>query len=213
MTKRKAAARKPRGGLADKRRAIVAGALTVFARDGYARASIDSIAAAAGVSTRTLYNHFLDKAQLFQTVIHESATQAAAAQIAVIDRYLSKVTDLEADLLEFGVALAQPLSGSSEHFALVRQINAEAEHVPEPAVEAWQEAGPRRVRRELAARLQKLADRKLLRRLDDAERAALHLMRLISVADPAYHRVTRSEQEVEELISAGVRVFLHGYIR
>lgn len=62
----------------------MAGALTVFARDGYMRASVDAIAAEAGVSTRTIYNHFQDKAQLFQTVIQESATRVAEAQIAII---------------------------------------------------------------------------------------------------------------------------------
>ena len=46
----------------DKRRAIIDGALAVFARDGYTRASIDAISAEAGVSTRTVYNHFTDKA-------------------------------------------------------------------------------------------------------------------------------------------------------
>jgi len=33
-------------------------------RDGYTRASIDAISAEAGVSTRTIYNHFTDKAML-----------------------------------------------------------------------------------------------------------------------------------------------------
>ena len=42
----------------DKREAILRGALTVFARDGYTRASIDAIAKEGEVSTRTLYNHF-----------------------------------------------------------------------------------------------------------------------------------------------------------
>ncbi|WP_424532941.1 helix-turn-helix domain-containing protein [Sphaerisporangium viridialbum] len=57
---------RPRGGLADKRRAILAGALTVFARDGYTRATTEAISAQAGVSSRTLYNHFQDKARLFK---------------------------------------------------------------------------------------------------------------------------------------------------
>jgi len=64
----------------DKRRAILRGALNVFAHDGYTRASIDAVAAEAGVSTRTIYNHFSDKAELFQTVIHESAAQVADAR-------------------------------------------------------------------------------------------------------------------------------------
>ncbi|MFC6936446.1 TetR/AcrR family transcriptional regulator [Actinomadura yumaensis] len=74
----------------------------MFAQDGYARASIDAIAARAGVSTRTIYNHFADKAGLFEAVIHSSATRAADAQIAIVDRHLRKVVDLEADLVDFG---------------------------------------------------------------------------------------------------------------
>ena len=72
------------------------------------------------MSTRTIYNHFQCKAHLFQTVIQESATQVAEAQIALIDRYLSKITDLEADLVEFGRAWVTPTPDYADHFALVR---------------------------------------------------------------------------------------------
>ena len=184
MTTQETAPR-PRGGLADKRRAILSGALTVFARDGYTRASIDAISAQAGVSTRTLYNHFTDKARLFQSVIQDSATRVADAQIAIIDRYLSKVTDLEADLIEFGRAFVAPMPDNAEHRALVRQINAEAGHIPQAAIEAWQQTGPLRVRRELAGRLRQLADRGLLR-IDDPDRAALHFLVLISPPNPSF---------------------------
>src|SRR3954468_20455887 len=128
MPKDETARPRPRGGLADKRRAILAGALTVFARDGYTRASIDAIAAEAGVSTRTIYNHFQDKAQLFQAVIQESATRVADAQIAILDRCLDRVTDLERDLIEVGRAWATPMADYADHFALVRQITAEVGH-------------------------------------------------------------------------------------
>ena len=202
---------RPRGGLPDKRRAILAGALTQFARDGYTRASIDAIAGAAGVSTRTIYNHFEDKAHLFQAVIQESAARVAEAQIAIIDRHLSKVTDLEPDLIEFGRAWARPLAIEHDHFALVRQINAEAGHIPQAAIDAWQEAGPLPVRRELAGRMRQLVDRGLLRS-DDPERAALHLMLLVGISNPSYRAGTPSEQEITEMVTAGVRAFLHGYL-
>ncbi|MFI6293198.1 TetR/AcrR family transcriptional regulator [Nonomuraea sp. NPDC050790] len=193
--------KRPRGGLADKRRAILAGALTVFARDGYTRASVDAIAAAAGVSTRTIYNHFTDKAELFREVIQESAARAAEAQIDIIDRHLRKVTDLEADLVEFGLDLARPMGEEhAAHFALVRQVNAEAGHIPEAAVEAWKETGPRRVRRTLAGHLGRLAEQGLLRD-GDRERAAVHLMLLVTAGDPP----------TEEDVVAGVRAFLHGH--
>lgn len=202
---------RPLGGLADKRRAILTGALPVFARDGYTRASIDAISTAAGVSTRTIYNHFQDKAQLFQTVIQDSATRVADAQIAMIDRHLTKVTDLEPDLTEFGRALARPMTGYADHFALVRQINAETGHIPQAAIDAWQETGPLRVRRALAGRMRELADRGLLR-VDDPERVANHLMLLVSVPNLSYRGAAQSEEEITEMVVSGVRAFLHGYL-
>ncbi|GAA5069846.1 AcrR family transcriptional regulator [Thermocatellispora tengchongensis] len=202
---------RPRGGTSGKRRAILDGALAVFARDGYSRASIDAISAEAGVSTRTVYNHFTDKAGLFQAVIQESASRAAAAQIEIIERHLRKVTDLEADLMEFGLAWAMPMAADHDaHFALVRQINADAGHIPQEAIDAWQETGPLRVRRALAAHLSRLTERGLLR-TDDPERAALHLFLLISSVNPSYHRVTPSEKEIADMVTAGIRAFLYGY--
>jgi AcrR family transcriptional regulator len=200
---------RPRGGLTDKRRAILTGALTVFARDGYTRASIDAISAQAGVSTRTIYNHFQDKADLFQNVIRESAGQVAAAQIAIIERHLHRISDLEADLVEFAQAWLTPMPDYADHFALVRQVDAEAGHIPQAAVDAWQEAGPLRVRRELARRLQGFADQGLLR-IEDAERAALHFSLLISGANPSYRGEVR--RDTAETVRAGVHAFLYGHL-
>lgn len=214
MTK---ASERPRGGLADKRRAILAGGLTVFARDGYTRASIDAIAAAAAVSTRTIYNHFTDKADLFQAVIQDSARRVADAEIAIIDRYLHKVTDLEADLIEFGLAWASPMTAEhtehtehAAHLALVRQVNAEAGHIPAEAIEAWQRTGPLRVRGALAARLGPLAERGLLR-IADPDRATVHLLLLISVYEPSYRALVPNRAQLTEMVTAGVRAFLRGY--
>ncbi|MGA8114482.1 MAG: TetR/AcrR family transcriptional regulator [Actinocatenispora sp.] len=203
-----------RRGLPDKRRAILRGALAVFSRDGYTRASMATIATEAGVSTRTIYNHFDDKAQLFQTVIEDSATQVADAQIAIVDRHLRRVTDLEADLTEFGCAWATPTSDFADHFALVRQINAEVGHVPQEAVDSWQQVGPLRVRREIARHLQTLADRGLLH-IDDADRAATHFVLLAAseVTSRTYHgAVPMPTDEIAEIATAGVRAFLRGYL-
>lgn len=196
--------------MVDKHCSILTGALTVFARDGYARASIDGIAAEAGVSTRTIYNHFKDKADLFRTVIQESAASVAAAQLDIIDRYLRKVTDLEAELVEFGIAWRTPLPDYAEHSALVRQINAEAGHIPQDAIDAWQETGPLAVRRALAARFEALAAAGHLQ-LEDPLRAALHFSLLISGANPSYRGGSMSAEEINEAVSTGVHAFLHGY--
>jgi AcrR family transcriptional regulator len=185
----------------DKRQAILRGALSVFARDGYSRASVDAIAKEAGVSTRTLYNHFADKAELFRSVIQVSSDEAARDQIAIIERHFHKITDLEADLIAFGRALGRE-HGHAEHFALVRQINAELGHIPDEAIEAWQETGPRRVRKVLAAELGELG-------FTDPERAAVHLIVLTLTGEPS---ISGSRPDDDDIV-AGVRVFLHGHQR
>ncbi|MET9627616.1 TetR/AcrR family transcriptional regulator [Lentzea sp. NPDC006480] len=183
----------------DKRQAILRGALSVFARDGYSRASIDGIAKEAEVSTRTLYNHFADKADLFRHVIQASADEAAQDQIDLIERHFHKITDLEQDLVAFGKAMGAQL-GHAEHFALVRQINAELTHIPAEAIEAWLDTGPRKVRRALADELHKLG-------FQDPERAAVHLLLLTLTGDPA----VRGSRPDDDDIAAGVKVFLHGH--
>ncbi|GAB3941416.1 TetR/AcrR family transcriptional regulator [Kribbella albertanoniae] len=191
-----------------KRQDVLAGALTVFARDGYARASIDVIAAEAGVSTRTLYNHFGDKAGLFQAVIQESATRVAAAQLAIVESHLTEITDLESDLVAFGIAWRTPIPDFAEHWALVRQVNAEAGHIPEDAIDAWQEAGPLAVQRAIADRFAAFAADGLLR-LDDPVRAALHFALLISGSNLSYRGGPKPD--LADTVTTGVHAFLHGY--
>jgi TetR/AcrR family transcriptional repressor of mexJK operon len=66
----------------EKRRQILEGAATVFASDGYEGASMARIAAVAGVSKGTLYNHFDSKAALFTAYVGETC-----------DRHLGRVFD------------------------------------------------------------------------------------------------------------------------
>lgn len=56
-----------------KRRQILAGAREVFSEMGFERASVDQVAARAGVSKATVYNHFLDKKTLFVACFSEEA--------------------------------------------------------------------------------------------------------------------------------------------
>ncbi|WP_027344038.1 TetR/AcrR family transcriptional regulator [Hamadaea tsunoensis] len=208
MTEKRRTAGQP-----DKRRAIVDGALALFARDGYTRASLDAIAAEAGVSNRTIYNHFADKADLFQTVIQDSTRRVADTMVATVDRHLGKVTDIESDLVDLGLAWLGVLTSElAPHFALVRQINAEADHIPPAALKTWLDTGPGRVRRELAGRLAELAERGELR-VDDPARAAGHLMLLISADNLTDRTALHDPGERRAMVTAGVRAFLHGYRR
>jgi hypothetical protein len=100
----------------------------------------------------------------------------------------------------------------AEHFALVWQINAEVGHIPQEAIDAWQEAGLRRVLGELALRMRRLAEQSLLR-VDDPDRAAVHFMLLVQGAIPFHHGIGAiSEEEIEEIVTSGVRAFLNGYL-
>lgn len=69
-----AAAEHPRRSEA-KRQAILRAALTVFLREGFAGASVDEVAATAGVGKQTVYSHFGDKEQLFLAAARESQSR------------------------------------------------------------------------------------------------------------------------------------------
>jgi len=66
---------------ARKKAAIIDAAIDLFQLNGYQGTNMDAIAAKAGVSKRTVYNHFPSKQDLFETIAHsvwESANEATA---------------------------------------------------------------------------------------------------------------------------------------
>lgn len=198
------------GGRADKSRAITGAARAVFGRDGYTRTSIDAIAAEAGVSTRTIYNHFEGKQQLFSAVLLASATRVAEGFIADVERRLTGA-DPGRDILALGHALATLRGDFPEHFGMVRQIEAEAPHFPPETIAAWQQAGPLRVLREIARRLEQLADGGLLR-VGDPSVAAVHFAVLVTADLTTYYGAPApGDLGSVDAVAAGVEAFLHGY--
>ena len=59
----------------DKAQKILQGAMQVFLSHGYAGASMDKIAVAAGVSKATVYSHFQDKEGLFTALVEKLARE------------------------------------------------------------------------------------------------------------------------------------------
>jgi TetR/AcrR family transcriptional regulator of autoinduction and epiphytic fitness len=59
----------------EKRQVILEGAVKVFIESGYEVSSMDKIAEVAGVSKRTVYNHFQSKESLFQAVVDDFLKQ------------------------------------------------------------------------------------------------------------------------------------------
>jgi TetR/AcrR family transcriptional regulator, regulator of autoinduction and epiphytic fitness len=83
-----------------KRATILDGAIDVFISMGYELASMDKIAETAGVSKRTVYNHFSSKENLFQAIVNDFLAQR---QILKIITYNSEKS-LEEQLLTFANA-------------------------------------------------------------------------------------------------------------
>lgn len=205
----------PARGRADKYRAIIRAARTVFGREGYSRTTIDAIAAEAGVSSRTIYNHFEGKEQLFSAVLYASAAQVAegfSAKIAKIGNSPLAATDPAHDLNVLGYAFAALRLDFPEHFAMVEQIIAEAQHFPPEMIDAWQDAGPRRVQQEIARRLQQLTRDGLLN-VSSPPRAAIHFMALTTagMTTGRYGSTPLTGEQLTENVQAGVDAFLNGY--
>jgi AcrR family transcriptional regulator len=191
----------------EKREAIMRGARGVFARVGYERASIDTIAAEAEVSTRTVYKHFDNKMQLLSEVLVSGAAEVATAFIAELAG-----VPLESDAHTQVAALARAIVAHRvrfpEHFALISRAGAESDLLPEELVDAWIAAGPRPVREAIIDRLTRLAANGDLRVADPAV-AARHLVALamstMTTEPRGGHAPTRKE------LAAAVDAFLHGH--
>ena len=61
-----------------KREAIIQAAISEFRASGFEITSMDKIAATAGVSKRTVYNHFPSKEELFAEILHKLWTSICA---------------------------------------------------------------------------------------------------------------------------------------
>ncbi|QWF84728.1 TetR/AcrR family transcriptional regulator [Amycolatopsis sp. CA-230715] len=122
-------ATRPRGRI-DKRHAILDAAFTVFAREGYAQAGVDVIAAEAGVAKATVYNHFRDKENLLRESITASADEAFATNMAAVERLTASDGDLRALLEEVGQRLALCYC-DDKSWALTRLLSAELAQFPD----------------------------------------------------------------------------------
>ncbi|GAA4681884.1 TetR/AcrR family transcriptional regulator [Gordonia humi] len=190
---------------ADKQRDLLDGALRVFARDGFSRASVGALASSAGVSTRTIYNQYGNKEALFRAVILDSATAVADRQIDHAATLLGRITDPREDLISFGEAWSTREPETALHFAMVRQVVADREHIDPDVLDAWQEAGPRRVRDAIAGHLRRHADAGVFR-IDDERIAAVQLVQLTAGSVDSIPGV-----DVNGMVRAGVDVFLAAY--
>ncbi|MFI8460030.1 TetR/AcrR family transcriptional regulator [Kitasatospora sp. NPDC085464] len=201
-------------GRPEKRKAITQAAMVVFGREGYVRASMDAIAAEAGVSKRTVYNHFADKETLFLSVALQNSAELTEKIRELMAKYLDRVVDLRQDLVDFAVERARAVLSAGEHGALGRAIRAEVANIPPDVLEAWLEAGPIASMRDLAAHFEALAERGLLV-VEDAGLAAEQytLLTFHGIAERSFWgALPVADEEVVRIATVGVDAFLriHG---
>jgi len=126
---------------AAKRAAIVDAAARSFFEHGFAATSIEQVAADAGVSKVTIYNHFRDKRTLFIAAVERECARMKG-HFSIEDAPGGAIRDRLRAIGEAMVAfLSRPEMIRFEH-----RIAAETESDPEIGL-AFLEAGPRRMKR------------------------------------------------------------------
>jgi len=203
---------RPPGGSEDKRAAIVQATLALFLRDGYARTSVDAIAAEAGVSKRTVYNHYGDKENLFLSVIGDTYDAMIGTVVDLMDKHLTDLPDdqVEAGILEFSRELAMFAARAPQRSAMIRLMMAEAPHFP--ALRAVQ-MRPQSITGAIAERLTRLNARGLLDVPEPVE-AANHLFALTMGQinnRSLFGALDLTDAEILAMATSGAEAFLRAY--
>jgi len=194
-----------------KRLSILDAAARVFCREGFAGANIDLIAAEAGVSRQTVYNHHGDKENLLVAVVREITERINAGVFDTLATFPDKPVDLEAELIAFAVRLNQNCLCNRDGKFLRKLLQTEGERYPE-LFAGWRDQGPAKTWAALAARFARLTLAGWLD-LDDPDVAARQFLALVN-ADLQMALIfgdTVSEEQLEAAATNAVRCFLRAY--
>jgi TetR/AcrR family transcriptional repressor of mexJK operon len=197
---------------ARKRRAIIEAATAAFLEHGYRGTSMDAVAAAAGVSKQTVYQHFGDKQRLFHELI-QATVQAASDPVHDEVRRLTGGGQLEDDLRDLARRLLT-LVVQPTMLRLRRLVIAEARRFPELG-RVFYEQGPGRTIATLADTFAALTAQGTLDAPDPTLAAAqfnwlvmsapLNQAMLLGKDDPP------TTHEIATLADNAVRTFLAAY--
>jgi len=196
--------------VADREAAILTAALAEFGRSGYADASVDDIARAAGVAKPTVYNRFGDKRSLFIRAWTTGALRSRDRVQRAIESADPRPDDLERTLVALGHALVECVT-DEEGSAILRLQAGERSRFPE--LDETSERSRASNLDQLAGKLAQYSARGLLR-LPDPGRAASHFMALVTDgALPASGYGTRrlTSSELDGSVRAGVETFLAAF--
>lgn len=197
-------------GRIDKRQAILAAAFTVFAREGYRPASVDTVAATAGVAKHTIYNHFGDKQSLFREAVAALADDALARNLAAVELLRPEREPAEA-LTEVGLRLAECYC-DEKSWALRRLLAAETASMPE-LLDIVRDRATDRVNDALADRFARLALAGRLRITDPVVAAEQFGALLTGPLETRSRLGTRTlpPAELAEVTQNAVQTFLRAY--
>jgi AcrR family transcriptional regulator len=163
------------GRTAQKRKAILEAATTVFLKDGYLGAGMDEIALLADVSKQTIYKHFTSKETLFLEIV-SGLTTAGSDTVHGVMPELAPGGDLRAYLEDYAMRQLSIVL-TPRLLQLRRVVIGEAGRFPELG-KALYESGPKRAMAAMAKTFRHLADRGVLR-IEDAALAASHFNWLV----------------------------------
>lgn len=186
---------------------VLAGARTIFLRDGFEGASVDDIAQEAGVSKATLYSYFPDKRLLFLEVTRMECARQAQTSL--------ELTATDAPVREVLTAAARrivTLVTSDFGKKIFRVCVAESDRFPELG-QAFYESGPRLMRNRLANYMAKARDRGELE-IEDVELAADQFAELCKAgihAKMIFGAESCCKSEMERTIEGAVDMFLARY--
>jgi TetR/AcrR family transcriptional regulator, mexJK operon transcriptional repressor len=186
-----------------KRSAILEGAKAVFLRQSFGLATMDDVAAAAGVGKQTVYRHFGSKEALFVGLVISMCAQVGALLAGAQGTQPDGTPEVE--LRELGWSLAKSLI-EPNYLRLYRAIVAEAERLPELGP-AFYENGAKVVRAFAA---------KILRKRFDESTAALRAATFVQlVLGDAYLELSlgytvpdvevRFGLQIDEAVAAALR--------
>jgi AcrR family transcriptional regulator len=192
-----------------KRQQILRGARAVFAEHGYERATVDRIAARAGVSKATVYNHFQDKRSLFAAALAEMCDDLRSGVVRSLE---GPAGDVEAVLRSVGEQV-MTVSLSPPVVRLYRQAIAEAEQLPEIGRMVF-ERGTVAIQEAVAAHLRRWHDAGALR-IDDPRSAAVAFVALCQGDLVIRMRLGVLERPVEaqvrDTVRRAVRIFVRAH--
>lgn len=196
------------------RAAVLDAARTLFLRHGYAGTTMDDIAAAAGLTKRTLYNNYGDKEALFTEIVSHVLAYAEEFVRGLHEEFAVEITktNLHQKLHDLGARLALGII-RPEVIALRRLLIGEARLFPTLAADYFDRA-PGQVIDALAAGFASLGRRRLLR-VPDPHRAAAQFAYLVA-GEPLDRAVLVGSLPTKPQVVAcardGVETFLARYL-